>query len=201
VSTNNFDNWAEIPVSPYIKLNEGLGGCYERIAYTNVMRDIMKQYGCKRMLELNATYIAGVPGFNSVIFAQEGYEVNLTVHKRDYEDTLRAWELVGQSAGIFNWQDDEKTLFADGYFDIVWNHLAFDQYKDPLPLVKEMARITRKGGIVMNLTLTPYNYGFIIHRLMHLMKRKPYDHGYMRNALIPTVKKVHKQAGLTPVKW
>jgi len=181
----------------YRKLQEGLGGCYERIAYSNVIKDIMKRYDCHSMLELNATYIAGVPAFNSIIFAQEGYDVTITVKDRDYEDGIQAWALTGQKANIFRWNDDCHTPFKDNEFDIVWNHLAIDQYKDPLPLVQEMARISKK--LVLNLTLTPYNYGFVIHRLMHLARRKPYDHGYMRNALIPTVKRIHREAGLLPI--
>ena len=75
----------------YAKLNEGLGGCYERVAFTNIIRSLAEKHGIKSMLELNATYIAGVPGFNSMIFNQAGYDVTITVRPRDYQDTLNAW--------------------------------------------------------------------------------------------------------------
>lgn len=185
----------------YSKLNEGLGGCYERVAYTNIMRRIMQEHKVKSILELNATYIAGVPGFNSVIFAQAGYDVALSVRPRDFEDTLDAWDLIGlrDRVRIIQLDTDMGTPFRDGEFDMVWNHLAFEQYKDPLPLVREMARVS--NNLVMNLTLNPFNYGFLLHKFMHWQQKKRWDHGYAENALIPALQKIHKEAGLEFVEW
>jgi len=185
----------------YWKLTDGLGGTYERIAYGAVIERLADRYGAQSILELGATYIAGVPGFNSAMLAQDGYEVTILVHPRDYEDTIHAWKLAKlyDHVRIIKWKSYFATPFKDGEFDIVWNHLAFEHYKDPTPLVREMKRVSNK--LVINFTLSPYNLGFMLHWLTHKLKRKKWDHGYIRNCLISTMKKVHEQLGLKPIEW
>lgn len=186
---------------PYKLLNEGMGGCYERIVYSSIVSDIMEKTGCKSLLELNTTFIAGVPGINSVILARKGYDVTVTVKPRDYEDTLKVWEMIGlrDKVKIIKLDTDIATPFKDGQFDMVWNYLVFDQYRNPLPMTKEMARISNK--IVMHFTLGPYNYGLFWHRFIHWRTHKFYDHGYPKNSTIGSMKKYHEEAGLTPIRW
>lgn len=181
----------------YELTNEGLGGCYERVAYSNVIKRIAQQYNCKTILELGATYIAGIPGFNSCILAQAGYDVTVVVSERDYEDTLKIWELTGLKAHIIKWDKNFDPLSL-GKFDFVYNHLAFEQQKDPHKLVHIMTALSNK--VVMNLTLSPYNYGFFIHWIGHKLYRKSYNHGYARNATIGAMVKVHKSCGLKVVE-
>jgi len=180
----------------YSKLNEGLGGAYERIAYSNRIKSIANRRNCKSLLELNATYIAGVPGFNSCLLAQAGYEITVTVNSRDYEDTVHAWKLLElyDKVEIIKWDDGLNSPFADNSFDLVWNHLAFEHYPKPALLVQEMKRISR--DVVMNLTLTPHNIGCLIHWLNHKIQGKPWDHGSFRNSTIGTMERIHKQTGL-----
>ncbi|HJX45579.1 MAG TPA: hypothetical protein VJ399_00195, partial [Patescibacteria group bacterium] len=83
VSNLNWKNYKFNGKVPYEKLNEGFGGAYERIAYTNILKKLAKKYNAKKVLELNSTYIAGVPAFNSSILAQDGYDLTITVHTRD----------------------------------------------------------------------------------------------------------------------
>jgi len=188
-------------INPYRLLNEGIGGCYERIVYSNIISDIAEKAGCRSILELNTTFIAGVPGLNSVILAQKGYDVTVTVRPRDYEDVLKVWELLGlrDRVKIIELNTDLNTPFKDSQFDMVWNYLVFDQYKNPLPLTKEMARISKK--VVMHFTLGPYNYGIFIHKLAHWWSHRFYDHGYSENATIGSMKKYHKEAGLKTITW
>lgn len=180
----------------YIKLNEGLGGCYERIAYTNIIKKLAKKYNAKKILELNSTFIAGIPAFNSSILVQDGYDVTITVHSRDYIDAVDAWKTAHlyDKVKIIEWNDDFKTNFNEGEFDIVWNHLAIEHHKDPLPLLKEMARISNK--LVITMTLSPFNIGFPIHWLVHKLCGKRWDHGYFKNTLISTMERIHRQVSL-----
>jgi SAM-dependent methyltransferase len=181
----------------YSKLDEGLGGAYEHIAIANVIERAAKRSGSRKVLELNSTFIAGLPGFNSAPLAQRGFDVTITVHSRDYDDAVEAWRLAGlkDKVTIIRWDDDLHTGFKDGEFDIVWNHLAFEHYKDPMPLVREMKRVTKE--MVINMTLSPWNIGFPIHWLIHKIGRKKWDHGYFYNTLISTMAKAHREAGLT----
>lgn len=178
------------------KVNEGIGGAYERIAYSNMLKRIAAERGAKSVLELGATFIAGVPGFNSCLLSQAGFDVTITVHPRDYAETKRIWDnfTPGGKVEIIELEDNLKTPFKNGQFDLVWNHLAFEHYKNPLPLVEEMARIS--NDTVVNLTLSPWNIGFPLHYLSHKLKNKPWDHGYFKNTLISTMEKTHRKAGL-----
>lgn len=182
------------------RLNEGFGGAYERIAYTNVLKRLAKKYGAKRVLELNSTYIAGVPAFNSSLLAQAGYDLTITVHRRDYPDAVHAWEVAGlaDKVKIIKWDDDFKTPFKKGEFDLVWNHLAMEHYQDPLSLLKEMKRVSCK--LVVTMTLSPWNLGFLGHWLWHKIKGKEWDHGYIKNTLISTMERFHRQAGLKVIE-
>ncbi|OGI27037.1 MAG: hypothetical protein A2359_01685 [Candidatus Moranbacteria bacterium RIFOXYB1_FULL_43_19] len=183
-----------------IRINEGIGGAYERIAYSNMLKRLARQHNCRTVLELGATYIAGIPGFNSCLLAQDGFSVTVTVHSRDYADTLKVWENVpfkGETK-IIEWNDNLKTNFSDGQFDLVWNHLAFEHYKNPVPLVEEMKRISK--NLVVNLTLSPFNIGFPLHWLSHKINRKKWDHGYFKNTLISTMEKTHRKAGLKHIE-
>jgi len=196
---NDYSN--DTKEAEYRKLDDGLGGTYERIAYGATIERLADEFRARRVLELNATFIAGVPGFNSAMLAQDGYEVTITVHSRDYEDTVSAWQLANlyDRVTIIEWNDDFATPFKDEQFDLVWNHLAFEHYEDPVPLVEEMRRIADE--LVINFTLSPYNLGFMLHWLVHKMKRKRWDHGYIKNCLISTMKQTHIQTGLIPIEW
>jgi SAM-dependent methyltransferase len=182
-------------------LDDGFGATYERMAFSEIIKGYAERFGAHKMLELNATYIAGVPGFNSCILAQDGYDVTVMVHGRDYQETLRAWELAGLSdrVKIVEWNDDLATPFANGEFDMVWNHLVFEHYSDPAPLVREMTRVS--NNLIMNLTLSPTNIGFPMHWAYHKITKARWDHGSVRNMRISTMKRTHKEAGLTPVGW
>jgi SAM-dependent methyltransferase len=177
-------------------INEGIGGAYERIAYSNVIKKIAKENNCSSILELGATFIAGVPGFNSCLLAQDGFDVTVTVHSRDYEETCEAWQSAGfkNNAEIIRWDKNLATNFNDNQFDLVCNHLAFEHYKYPEKLVEEMKRIS--NNVIINLTLSPWNIGFSLHWLAHHFQKKKWDHGYFKNTLLSTMEKTHQEAGL-----
>jgi SAM-dependent methyltransferase len=185
----------------YSVLDDGLGAAYERIAFSEIIKAYAERFGARKLLELNATFIAGIPGFNSCILAQDGYDVTITVHSRDYAETLEAWKLagLGDRVKVLEWDDDLATPFAAGEFDMVWNHLVFEHYRDPTKLVREMARVS--NNLVMNLTLNPTNIGFPLHWAYHKITRTRWDHGFIRNTLISTMKRTHQCAGLVPVGW
>lgn len=185
---------------PYKKLNEGFGGAYERMAYTNVLKHLLAKFGGKKVLELNSTFIAGVPAYNSCLLAQAGFDVTVTVHKRDYPDAVLVWKMTGlyDRVKIIQWDDDTKTPFHNNSFDLVWNHLAVEHYKDPTLMLAEMRRLSR--NLVVTMTLSPWNLGFMLHFLWHTMTGKQWDHGIIKNTLISTMEKYHRRARLRVVE-
>jgi len=180
----------------YSELDEGMGGAYERIAYTNVLKELAQAYGCKSFLELDATYIAGIPGFNSCLLAQSGYDTYVAVQERDLADTEKVWAMtkLREKVEIHRIDTALHTQFEDNQIDIVWNHLSFEQYRHPEKLVAEMKRVSNK--LIINLTLNPFNYGYLIHRISHIINREKWNHGYMLNSTIEAVKKAHRKLGL-----
>jgi len=182
----------------YDQFDDGLGGAYERIALFRVLNYWAEKYKVKKILELNATFICGVPAFNSFLFAKSGYEVTVMVHSRDYKEALRIWKKTGlfSKVKIVEGNNDLKTPFKANSYDLVWNHLVVEQYDrpDPLQLIKEMKRVSRK--LVYTSTLNPHGIGYWIHLLGHKLKRKPWDHGSLKYMLISSLEKVYKKAGL-----
>jgi len=129
-----------------------------------------------------------------------GYDLIITVHSRDYWDALHAWEIAGlkDKVKIIKWDDDFKTPFKTGEFDLVWNHLAVEHYLDPTPLLTEMRRVSKK--LVVTMTLSPFNLGFIGHFIWHKVTGKLWDHGFIRNTLISTMEKLHRKVGLRVIQ-
>lgn len=182
----------------YDQFDDGLGGSYERIALFRVIDCWARKHQVKRILELNATFICGVPAFSSFLFAKAGYEVTIMVHHRDYQDALRIWKKAdfGGKVEIVEGNNDLKTPFKNGSFDLVWNHLVVEQYDnpDPLQLIREMKRVS--GKLVWTSTLNPHGLGYWLHRLAHKFQKKPWDHGSLKYSLIGPLKEIYKQAGL-----
>jgi len=178
------------------EINEGIGGAYERLAYSAVIKKLAAEHGCRSILELGATYIAGVPGFNSCLLADAGFDVTILVHPRDLAETQAIWSTYKTpgKVTILEGSDLLSTQFSEGQFDLVWNHLAFEHYPQPQKLVAEMSRIAKK--IVINLTLSPWNVGFPLHWLGHKLHNKPWDHGYFGHTTIAAMEKAHQQENL-----
>lgn len=180
----------------YKKLNEGVGGAYERIAYTRNILRIAKARGHRKVLEYEGSYIAGLPGFNSCLLARAGMDVTVSINPRDYPDSVHAWELLGLMWPNVHLIEDDGTLkLPEKAYDFVYNHLAFEHFEQPQVLLDEMARLSR--DVVMNLTLAPYNPGFLMHRAVHTVQRKPWDHGCMGQMTIGALKKGHHASGLS----
>jgi len=182
----------------YDQFDDGLGGAYERIALFRVLDQWAKKLEVKKVLELNATFICGVPAFNSLLLAMAKYEVTIMVHSRDYKEALKIWKKAGypSKVKIVEWNNDLKTPFENNSFDLVWNHLVVEQYDDPDPLqlIKEMKRISKK--LVYTSTLNPHGLGYWLHLLAHKILKKPWDHGSLKYMLISQLKKIYQEAGL-----
>lgn len=182
----------------YDQFDDGLGGAYERIALLKVLNQWSKRFKVNKILELNATFICGVPAFNSFLLAKSGYEVTIMVHSRDYKEALKIWKKTGFSSRvkIVEGNNDLKTPFKSESFDLVWNHLVVEQYDNPHPLqlIKEMQRISRR--LVFTSTLNPHGIGYWVHLLDHKLKGKPWDHGNLKYMLISSLEKIYKKAGL-----
>ncbi|KAI1366529.1 ubiE/COQ5 methyltransferase [Xylaria arbuscula] len=69
------------------------------------------------------------------------------------EDVLSQARGLARDRGVegnltFQKHDANELPFADGEFDIVYCHQVLHHVNDPVAILKEMVRVTRKGGIV-----------------------------------------------------
>jgi len=60
-------------------------------------------------------------------------------------------------------------------FDLVWNFCEFEQADDPTNLIQKVTELS--NGLVLIVTQNIRNPGVPIHRLYHVLKMKPWDHG------------------------
>lgn len=182
----------------YNKYDDGLGGAYERLAIFHVLDRVCKRDNVKKVLELNSTFICGVPAFNSVLLVLAGYDVTILVHSRDYQEALSIWRGAGllDRVKIIEHNDDLHTNLESNSFDLVWNHLVIEQYDSPSPLdlLLEMKRLSRK--LVYTSTLNPYGVGYWIHNFVHKAIKKPWDHGSIKFMTISGMSKYYKQVNL-----
>jgi len=185
-------------VDLYNKYDDGLGGAYERVAIFHVLDRFCKLNNVKKILELNATFICGVPAFSSALLALAGYEVTILVHSRDYKDAVNIWKGAGliDRVQIIEHNNDLHTNLESNSFDLVWNHLVIEQYDRPSPLelLLEMKRLSRK--LVYTSTLNPYGVGYWIHNLVHKIGKKPWDHGSIKLMTISGMKEYFEKANL-----
>lgn len=66
---------------------------------------------------------------------------------------------------------------ANEKYDLVWNFCEFEKKKNPSRLVQEMICISKKYGLIV--TQNRHNV-LMFHRLYHSIKRKKWDHGFIR---------------------
>lgn len=66
---------------------------------------------------------------------------------------------------------------TDEKYDLVWNFCEFEKRKDPSSLIQEMMCLSKKYGLII--TQNKHNV-LMFHRLYHSVKRKTWDHGFIR---------------------
>jgi len=72
-------------------------------------------------------------------------------------------------------------------YDLVWNFCEFEKRKNPSSLVQEMICLSKKYALII--TQNKHNV-LMFHRLYHLVKRKKWDHGFIKLMSYKSVAKV-----------
>ncbi|MDD5421801.1 MAG: class I SAM-dependent methyltransferase [Candidatus Omnitrophota bacterium] len=124
------------------------------------------------------------------------------------EESLNAARLLGEIAkrhfgdiSIRFLKDDlERTSFADGEFDVTFNEGVVEHWLDRgerIKVIKEMARITRDGGVVSIRVINNKNPLYNLIYKKALREDVPAHHRYDMREL----KAEMEDAGLDPVLW
>lgn len=133
-------------------------------------------------------------GRDSLELARAGAQVFIL----DYsEESLKiAGELALQAPGNYNLVQGNalNAPFPDETFDFVFHQGLAEHFKNPLPLLKENARLLKKGGLCLcDVPQTFHSYTVIKHILIALDK---WFAGWETQFTMPRLRKFMKSAGL-----
>ncbi|MAG52814.1 MAG: hypothetical protein CMH62_02530 [Nanoarchaeota archaeon] len=180
--------------------DEGMGTVYERIMINKYFRKLMKRYDIESVFEGPSDGITGVRGVNSLIFAKHGKNVTYyTPSKVEEENAKKNWDKVGNGVEVDIKQGQPlKFPFEDNTFDFVWNFCIAEHFSDPIALVKEMKRVSKKYVLIMN--QNKYNIGTYPHVLYHRFMKQEWDHGDLKWMSFSGLNKMMKRNGLKIVE-
>lgn len=173
--------------------DEGYGTAYERYALNRFIAQLVHKYGILKILEMPANGVMGIPGINSLGFAELGCEVTVAHPSKAFlENANRIWDALGLDAHFVksHWINSE---FDDNSFDLVWNFCVYGHFKDPKRVIQEMVRVTRRYICIQFQNIA--NPGFFIHRLHHRLQKEPWNHGEPGKMNISAVMNIASEAG------
>jgi SAM-dependent methyltransferase len=181
--------------------DEGMGTVYERIMINNYFRELMKKYNIESVFEGPSDGITGVRGVNSLIFAKNGKRVTYyTPSELEFGKSKEIWKKIGNGLKNVEIKKGEplKFPFKDNSFDLVWNFCIAEHFSDPVALVKEMKRISKKYVLIMN--QNRYNIGTYPHVLYHRFMKQEWDHGDLKWMSFSGLNKMINKNGLKVVE-
>ena len=180
--------------------DEGMGTVYERIMIHDYFMKLMKKYDIQSVFEGPSDGITGVRGVNSLIFAKKGKRVvYYTPSKVEENKAKDIWENIGKGTTIeIKHGEPLKFPFEDNSFDLVWNFCIVEHFQNPVALVKEMKRISKKFVLIMN--QNRYNIGTYPHVLYHRFRKQEWDHGDLKWMSFSGLNKMVKRNSLKVVE-
>lgn len=176
---------------------EVFGVDYERYALMQVTKSFAKRNNIKTVLEIPAGGVKAMPSIYSIGFGMAGCKVTLM---NGEESRLDIWKTLGLEKNVsFSKCDDiQNTGLDDNKFDLVWNFAIFNAFEDPMAVLKEMKRISKKHVAVF--CVNGYNVGFPIHCMVHKANKIPWTHGDINLNFPQNVKSIFKEQGLKRIK-
>ncbi|RLG38631.1 MAG: hypothetical protein DRN91_02085 [Candidatus Alkanophagales archaeon] len=177
----------------YLSLREGYGTGYERYAFDKFASKMVREYDISKVLELPADGIMGIPGIKSLIFAELGCNVTVAhPSKRLLLDARRLWAALGLEASFIT-THYLVSGFKDDAFDLVWNFCVIEHVSDARSMIREMLRVTRRYVLLEMQNV--FNIGLPLHRLYHLLRKEPWDHGELTKMRLSYVRRLFEREG------
>lgn len=182
----------------YPLFNEGYGTEYERYALNKFASRMVDRYNISSVLELPANGVMGAPGIKSLIFAKVGCDVTVAHPSEEFLSTAKkVWDAFGLDATFVksHWLN---STFDDNSFDLVWNFCVYEHFDDPGAVIREMLRVTQQYVFIEIQNV--FNIGYPLHRIHHLLRREPWDHGNPRQMKLSDVERVVTGHGASVVE-
>ncbi len=96
--------------------------------------------------------------------------------------------------GTFKKSENFEMDYPDKSFDLVWN-FCVTHILDSEKIIDNMVRISRK--YVMIIVPNLLNYGFLLHKIDHLLTGEPWIHGNINYMNIPKIKSALEKRGMS----
>jgi hypothetical protein len=188
-------------VNVVVRCDTGLGTTYERWAMNRFLSGLQAETGIRTIFEGPGDGMTGIAGINSLILGLQ--EVEVTVLLPDLNKASFAQEVWGCHAPraeikIDHDWDGISLPYGDEQFDLVWNFNVMTLHNDPIGLLAELKRVSRKYVLIC--TPNRHNYSFWLHRLHHIVAKQPWDHGRIDWMEPAPWKRMFAQVGLQTEK-
>lgn len=151
---------------------EGKGLDYERFALRKLFRRLVRKHQIRSVLEIPAKGEKAMPSIYSLAFAEAGCDVTLVNAE---EKSKSAWTGLDLPVEYREFDNLCETGLDAGTFDLAWNLMSLARAEDPVALLREMARVSRK--YILFISVNRFNPGFFSHRLVHKLTGIPWNHG------------------------
>jgi hypothetical protein len=181
-------------------LEEGLGSAYERYAVGTLTENLAAELGAVSVAEWPANGVLGVPGLKSMPLAAAGCEVALLSPESQLLDgASRVFAAAGlpKPRLIVGDPEDDHHDLGDS-FDLVWSFCAFEHARCRERLAKTMVRVSSAHVLVF--VQNAWMPGVHLHRLEHLVERRPWDHGSLDTMRAELVARELENAGARIVR-
>ncbi|HIH26007.1 methyltransferase domain-containing protein [Candidatus Woesearchaeota archaeon] len=168
---------------------------YERYSISNNLKELVKEFNIKSVLEAPAPGLKAMPSIYSLGFGEVGCDVTLL---NSHLDGIKAWKELKFKVHTSKSKSLTKMPFNDNSFDFVWNFNTLSQYENYDEILDEFIRVSKK--YVCLLAVNGFNVGSPLHRILHVINDVHWTHGD-RLFLYPfAVKNLLKKHNLKIVK-
>jgi len=93
----------------------------------------------------------------------------------------------------------ESLLFDDSYFDLVFCDVVIQHIVDPKPMILEMKRVLKPGGVIILSVVNTWNFHTLYKLIISLINR-PYLYGYEKSYSRRQLRELFSKCGLTVIK-
>ncbi|MBN2498637.1 MAG: hypothetical protein JXR96_28865 [Deltaproteobacteria bacterium] len=174
---------------------EALGVDYERFALGELLARLVREHGIQSALELPARGEKAMPSIYSLALARAGCRVTLA---RPVARSLATWESLGLACQVHACQDPARSGLDEGAFDLVWDFAYLARSPDPLALLAEMRRTSRR--LVLYVGVNRHNPGFACHRAAHRLFGIAWTHGRLAYMDPDRTRAIFAAVGLEPLE-
>ncbi|MFU8803278.1 MAG: methyltransferase domain-containing protein [Bradymonadaceae bacterium] len=184
-------------MNPTPREREPYGITYDRLRLDALFDDLIKRFDIKRVLEYPAEGSKAMPSIYSLALAARGCHVTLVNPEPQGVDVWRRLGFEDQME-IIEVDDLENSGLDPGQWDLAWNFVTLGFREDFQPILKEMARLSRRH--VMTVHCNAYNWGYPWHHFLHRLFKLEWTHGQTDFFWPHKVRAAYRNAGARPLE-